>query len=113
MAKGADNESLHCAAQATGASFPHVPHASTTVSEDLSAVKDLYPWMVRVRRTLHQTPELAYEEEQTAAIVMDELRGLNIPFEYGGKGRGVVARVAGSDPSCRRPAGRVGRSAGA
>jgi amidohydrolase len=54
-----------------------------------------FPHMVEVRRTLHQYPELAYQEEKTAAIVMDELRRLEIPFQYGGRGGGILARIPG------------------
>lgn len=58
-------------------------------------IDQLFPHMVQVRRTLHQYPELAYQEEKTAAIVMDELRRLKIPFRYGGRGGGILARVPG------------------
>ena len=48
-----------------------------------------------MRRTFHRYPELAFEEKQTAAAIMDELRRLDIPFEYGGVGGGVVGRIEG------------------
>ncbi|MGK7876362.1 MAG: M20 family metallopeptidase [Xenococcaceae cyanobacterium] len=51
--------------------------------------------MVELRRTIHRHPELAFEEEKTAAVIMDELRRLDIPFEYGGVGGGVVGRIEG------------------
>lgn len=58
-----------------------------------------YAWLVDVRRRLHRIPELAFEERKTAALVLDELRGLGIPAEYPGPGGGVVARLVGADPS--------------
>jgi len=53
----------------------------------------LYGRMVDLRRTLHREPELAFEEERTARTVMAELERLGVPFEYGGKGGGVVGRL--------------------
>jgi hippurate hydrolase len=51
--------------------------------------------MVELRRTFHRYPELAFEEKNTAITIMEELRRLNILFEYGGVGGGVVARIEG------------------
>jgi hippurate hydrolase len=53
--------------------------------------------MVELRRTFHRYPELAFEEKQTAAVIMAELRRLEIPFEYGGVGGGIVARIEGGE----------------
>jgi hippurate hydrolase len=59
--------------------------------------ESVFPRMVELRRTFHRHPELAFEEEKTAAVIMDELRRLDIPFEYGGVGGGVVGRIEGGD----------------
>ena len=56
--------------------------------------------MVELRRAIHQHPELAFEEKETARLIMSELDRLGIPFAYGGKGHGVVGRLPGSK---RRP----------
>ena len=48
------------------------------------------------RRTLHQYPEIAFQERETARIIMAELQRLDIPFEYGGVGGGVIARIRGT-----------------
>lgn len=58
--------------------------------------KSIYPRMVELRREFHRRPELAFEEEQTARVIMAELDRLRIPQEYGGKGGGVVGRIAGT-----------------
>jgi len=65
----------------------------------MSALKAeaLYPHLVSLRRALHRIPELAFEEVRTAELIMAELKRLGIPFEYGGKGQGVIGRL-GSDP---------------
>jgi amidohydrolase len=57
----------------------------------------IFPRMVELRRTFHRHPELAFEEKQTAAVIMEELRRLEIPFEYGGLGGGVVGRIKGAN----------------
>jgi amidohydrolase len=60
-----------------------------------AAVERIFPRMVELRRLLHRYPELAFEEARTAGILMEELDRLGIPYEYGGVGGGVVARLAG------------------
>jgi metal-dependent amidase/aminoacylase/carboxypeptidase family protein len=45
-----------------------------------------------LRRALHRHPELAFQEERTAARIMAELDDLAIPYDYGGVGSGVIGR---------------------
>lgn len=59
--------------------------------------EDVFPHMVEIRRTIHRHPELAYEEVQTAKTIMAELNRLGIPYEYQGKGGGIVARLMKGD----------------
>ena len=54
--------------------------------------------MVALRRRLHRRPELAFEEVETARVLMAELDRLGIPYAYGGKGGGVVGRLTGTAP---------------
>lgn len=54
--------------------------------------------LVALRRGLHRIPELAFEEEKTAELVLRELSSLGIPATYGGRGTGVVGRIEGHDP---------------
>ena len=51
--------------------------------------------MRELRRTFHHRPELAYEEVETARTILAELDRLGIPYDYGGKGGGVVGRLTG------------------
>ena len=57
--------------------------------------------MVMLRRQLHQRPELAFDEVETARTIMVELDRLGIPHDYGGPGGGIVARLAGNRPGRR------------
>jgi hippurate hydrolase len=53
----------------------------------------IFPHLVELRRAFHREPELAFEEVRTAEKIMAELDRLAIPYEYGGKGGGVIARL--------------------
>lgn len=55
--------------------------------------------MIDLRRHFHRHPELSFEEVETARTIMAELERLEIPYEYGGPGSGVVGRLTGTDPS--------------
>ncbi len=55
--------------------------------------------MIALRRRFHREPELAFEEEQTAAKIIAELEELGIPWEYEGKGTGVIGRIDGGERS--------------
>jgi amidohydrolase len=64
---------------------------------NLLAAEKIYLHMVALRRTLHRHPELAFEEAKTAAIIIEELERLQIPFDYGGVGGGIIARLNHGD----------------
>ncbi|ADE14522.1 amidohydrolase [Nitrosococcus halophilus Nc 4] len=63
----------------------------------VAQVEPIFPRMVELRRIFHQYPELAFEEKRTAAVIMEELQRLDIAFEYGGVGGGVVAQITGKE----------------
>ena len=56
---------------------------------------ELYDDTVRVRRTIHRTPELSFDEKGTAAFVADELSQAGIPYTPAVGGHGVIATIAG------------------
>ncbi|QSQ14296.1 amidohydrolase [Myxococcus landrumensis] len=57
----------------------------------LSALEGLYPELDVFYRDLHQTPELAFQEEKTAAKLAERLRKLGFDVTTGVGGTGVVA----------------------
>ena len=78
------------------------PDPMGTLEASLEATRDLQDWMVDQRRSLHQIPELAYEEHATSAFLQARLGELGIPFETGfGGGTGIVATL-GSEAGARR-----------
>jgi amidohydrolase len=52
---------------------------------------------VRIRRHLHQNPELSFQESETAKFVSSELASIGIPHTTDVGGHGVVGRVEGTD----------------
>ncbi len=54
--------------------------------------------LVRIRRDLHQHPELRYEERRTAGIAATTLRALGYDVTEGVAGTGVVGVVHGGTP---------------
>jgi IAA-amino acid hydrolase len=64
----------------------------------LLAARDLMPWMVPVRRELHQYPELLFELYNTSSIVRKELDHLGIKYRYPIARTGIVAEVGSGKP---------------
>jgi amidohydrolase len=63
-----------------------------------STVARLTPELVALRNTLHQHPELAFEEHETAKAVGAFLGKLKIPFKSGIGKTGIVAVLEGTKP---------------
>jgi amidohydrolase len=63
------------------------------------AIAALHPQLIEWRRHLHQYPELAFREEQTAAFVAKHLEKWGIPFQSGIAKTGLVATVTGTRPA--------------
>ena len=64
----------------------------------LAAARAIAESIVADRRTIHQQPELAYKEENTAALVAERLRGLGLEVRTGVGGTGVVGLLTGGHP---------------
>lgn len=57
--------------------------------------------LIRIRRHLHQFPELSFKEYQTAAFVAKELDRIGIAAQAGVAGTGIVAHIEGRNPASR------------
>ncbi len=55
---------------------------------------DLFQYMVRIRRQIHEHPELGYQEENTSAIVAEELKKLGIKVTTGIGETGVIGQIS-------------------
>jgi amidohydrolase len=60
--------------------------------------KELFQQMVRIRREIHMHPELGYQEENTAAIITEELKRLGIKSTTGIGKTGVVGQINDAKP---------------
>ncbi|KAL9247567.1 hypothetical protein vseg_020985 [Gypsophila vaccaria] len=58
---------------------------------------DFYEWMVRIRRKLHEKPELGFEEVETSRVIRDELGKLGINFKYPVAITGVLGFVGSGE----------------
>lgn len=54
--------------------------------------------VIKIRRDLHQIPEVAFTEEKTAAYIIDYLNELNLPVQSGISEYGVVATLETGRP---------------
>lgn len=52
----------------------------------------------KIRREIHEWPELAFEEYKTSALIAKELESLGIPYESGVGKTGIVARLNCGNP---------------
>lgn len=59
------------------------------------AAKRMLPEAIRIRRHLHQHPELSFHEKNTSQLIQDFLSARKIPFTAGWAGFGIVAEIAG------------------
>lgn len=61
-------------------------------------VNELEEYVVRLRRDLHQIPELGYDLPKTSAYVRAELDGLGIPYVLNKGDDGLIATIEGGKP---------------
>jgi len=59
---------------------------------------ELLPEIIRIRRRLHQHPELSFQEVETSRFVQHELQQAGIPFTKGWVDTGIVAQLEGNSP---------------
>jgi hippurate hydrolase len=62
----------------------------------LQLADEFYPEIVRLRRTIHANPELAFEEVATSALVAETLERCDLEPKRGIAKTGVIADLKGS-----------------
>ena len=68
------------------------------MSAVLSVMKELEPEYIKIRRYLHQHPELSYNEVNTTEFIKQELTKYGIEVFNNGKFTGVIGVLKGSAP---------------
>src|SRR3989442_6562790 len=58
------------------------------------------PEIIKIRREIHQKPELAYREQTTAKLVAEQLKALGIQVKQGIGGAGILGIL--KSPKTRR-----------
>ncbi|CAI9100503.1 OLC1v1037619C1 [Oldenlandia corymbosa var. corymbosa] len=59
---------------------------------------DLLEWMVRIRRAIHENPELGFEEFETSKLIRTELDKMGIPYKHPVAVTGVVGYIGSGKP---------------
>ncbi|HBH05126.1 MAG TPA: amidohydrolase [Flavobacteriales bacterium] len=72
-----------------------------SIDEIKKRVSDLSNDLVRIRRHLHQHPELSFHEHETAAFISRELDKRSIDHERGIAGTGIVLHIKGKNPKSK------------
>lgn len=65
---------------------------------NLAKRTELVDWMVGIRRTIHENPELGFEEFETSKLIRTELDKMGIPYKYPFAVTGVVGFIGSGNP---------------
>ena len=68
------------------------------VNQIKAAAEQVFPTVTQIRRTIHRSPELAFEEYETARLVRETLAPLGVHVRTGVAKTGVVATLEGGQP---------------
>ncbi|CAH8377165.1 unnamed protein product [Eruca vesicaria subsp. sativa] len=75
----------------------HVSSESSLITPkkflELAKSPEVFDWMVRIRRKLHENPELGFEEFETSKLIRSELDLLGVKFRYPVAVTGVVGYI--------------------
>src|SRR4051812_19318021 len=71
---------------------------STNLTQRIQTLAEKYhPEMIRLRREIHQHPELAFEEVKTGALVADTLEKCGVEVKRGVARTGVLGFIRGGN----------------
>lgn len=64
----------------------------------VSLTKPILPWLIEIRRDLHQYPEVSTEEKETRNKVINHLEVMGIPYQTFPDHYGVLGMIQGGQP---------------
>ena len=62
--------------------------------------KSISDWIIKIRREIHEHPELMYEEFKTSELIRRELDKLDIPYKHPIAETGVLATIGNGNGPC-------------
>ena len=71
--------------------------------------ESIFDEIVSIRRHLHKTPELSFNEYKTSAYIKSVLSAWNIPYIEDIADTGIVVLLKGNNPSLKTIALRAGK----
>ncbi|XP_072057954.1 IAA-amino acid hydrolase ILR1-like 5 isoform X2 [Arachis hypogaea] len=74
--------------------------SSSSISNflDLAKSPEVFDWMVRIRRKIHEYPELLYEEFNTSEVIRTELDKMGISYKHPVAETGVIGYIGTRKP---------------
>ena len=63
--------------------------------------KEFLPEIIRIRRHIHQHPELSFNEIKTSEFIQTELNKIGVPFTAGHVKTGIIGTIEGKDPQSK------------
>ncbi|XP_009613546.1 IAA-amino acid hydrolase ILR1-like 2 [Nicotiana tomentosiformis] len=64
----------------------------------LANATETVKWMMKIRRQIHENPELAYEEFKTSGLIREELDRMGVKYRWPVAKTGVVATIGSGKP---------------
>ncbi|KAK8626891.1 hypothetical protein V6N13_134521 [Hibiscus sabdariffa] len=92
---------ISCVSRGESEHGPSGPDLDSLARQLLDSAKEpeFFDWLKKVRRRIHEYPELAFEEHETGRLIMSELDSLGIDYSWPIAETGIVASVgSGVEP---------------
>lgn len=59
---------------------------------------EIFDWMIKIRRKIHENPELGYQEFETSELIRSELDKMGIPYKHPVAVTGVIGFIGTKGP---------------
>lgn len=65
---------------------------------DSARNENLFGWLKKVRRKLHEYPELSFEEYETSQLIRSELDSIGVHYKWPVAKTGIIASIGSGGP---------------